>query len=1038
MSEEILSAIMELSALIVKQDGGMISAERAYIIEFLQKRIDADSVQKYLALFDSFAGPVVDEAELATKKAPSVRDSVKIFGICKKINRTLNQRQKVVVLVWLYELVKSSQRFTTQRMNIINTVAEVFKIPVNEESAIEQFVCKDTISELQNDYIITLQADDDDYKISSLVQVGYEDVIVCFLYVPSIDIYFTKYISDTKILTLNGIPISQKNVYNFAKGSILKSTHGSAIYYSDVSSEFLSESMVEKLSFVAENLTYRFDDGYLAVDDVTLSAKEGMLVGILGASGSGKTTLMNLLCGILKPTSGSVRLNGIDINNNKGELEGVFGYVPQDDLLIENLTVRENLFFAASQCFADKSKEALLEIVDNMLMNIGLYEKKDLKVGSVFNTGISGGQRKRLNIALELIREPSVLFLDEPTSGLSSRDSENLIHLLHDITIKGKIVFNVIHQPSSEIFKMFDKVVILDQQGAMAYYGNPVDAVVYFKSADMQINAQQGECPTCGNVNAETIFDIIDMHVVDEFGRYTNKRKVSPREWAENFKNTSPKLVEPEVKSLPQKNFKRPDKLHQFIIYLTRDLKSKLADLQYVLLTLLEAPVLGLILAFLIRYIADPDSKVYIFAENENIPIYIFMTVIVALFLGLVISAEEIFNDRKILKREKFLNLSKSSYLLSKIVILVGISIIQSLLFVMVANSILGVHGLFFRYWLAFFVTAFSANMLGLIISASFNSAINIYIVIPLLIIPMMVLSGAMFTFDKLNRKIGSVDKVPLIAEFMPTRWTYEALMVTQFKDNKYNQIIYTKDGESLYDLNKQISVADFNTVYRIPELKKAIEVCSAEYDANYFNADSAKKTSQRLALIRNEIETMMNIKSIPPFANLDKLTPQDFNLEVAASTMHYLNSLRDIFNNMSNTANARSDNFYRTNWAKIKVYRDRYHNYKLEEIVTKYYERKKVLIHNSRIVQCIDPIYLDSKNKGGLKFRTHFFAPTKCIFGKRCDTFSFNIILVLLVNVLLYAVLYYDLLAKGMAWVDKKMVYLKDYARNRIEKLLN
>ena len=180
------------------------------------------------------------------------------------------------------------------------------------------------------------------------------------------------------------------------------------------------------------------------------------------------------------------------------------------------------------------------------------------------------------------------------------------------------------------------------------------------------------------------------------------------------------------------------------------------------------------------------------------------MSLIVALFLGLTISAEEIFRDRKILKREHFLNLSRTSYLLSKVAILILISSIQTLLFVLIANPILGIKGMYFHYWLALFTTAFCANMLGLNISASFNSAITIYIVIPLLIIPMMVLSGAMFSFDKLNRKIGNVDKVPLIAEMMPTRWTYEALIVTQFKDNKYSKVVYNKEKKHIIFFRKK------------------------------------------------------------------------------------------------------------------------------------------------------------------------------------------------------------------------------------------
>ncbi len=495
---------------------------------------------------------------------------------------------------------------------------------------------------------------------------GYQDITICFLRIASVDLYFVKYISSEQLF-LNGLPVSPGQVYSFAKGGTLRSSQGYPIYYSDVSSTFLSDIIIHKLSFNVEHLTYNFVEGHPAVSDVSFSIDEGSLVGILGASGSGKTTLLNLLSGIEKPSAGTVKINGLDVISDSAALEGVLGFVPQDDLLIEDLTVFDNLYFAACQCFNGKNKKELTEIVDRTLSNLGLLDKRDLKVGNPFNKVISGGQRKRLNIALELIREPSVLFLDEPTSGLSSRDSENLMDLIRALPLRESLIFTVIHQPSSEIFKMFDKIIVLDQEGCMAYYGNPVDAVIYFKTLDAQINSNVGECPVCGNVNTELIFNIIEAHVVDEFGQYTDKRKVKPAEWAEKFTQRHPVSGIPEVNEPPHKNLQRPGLLRQFAIYFKRDLKSKLANRQYIGLTLLEAPLLGLVLSFIIRYIPDPNSKVYLFSENENIPIYIFMSLIVALFLGLTLSAEEIFRDRKILKRERFLNLSRTSYLSAKI-----------------------------------------------------------------------------------------------------------------------------------------------------------------------------------------------------------------------------------------------------------------------------------------------------------------------------------------------------------------------------------
>ena len=1026
MSEEILKALMELFALIVKQDGGILINEREYVSAFLNKQLTKETVNEYIALFNEHAGPIIKRSDTGISLPPSLKDSIKIFGICKKINRTLNQEQKVVVLMRLFELINSDHQYTLQRMNIINTVAEVFKISSGEFAATEQFVKHENPEELRNASILVLSPGDEECDICKKMHAGYQETKIFILRVASVDLYFIKYISDEQ-LYLNGLPIRSGNVYTFAKGGSVKSRLGHAIYYSDISSFFLSDNIIHKISFSVENLSFNFRDGHTAIDNVSFSIEEGKLIGILGASGSGKTTLLNLISGIQIPGSGTVKINGLDVVNDNKDLEGVFGYVPQDDLLIEDLTVFENLCFAARQCFGDKTRAEINTLVDQTLSNLGLIEKRELKVGSSLNKMISGGQRKRLNIALELIREPLVMFLDEPTSGLSSADSENLMDLLRDLTLKGKLIFTVIHQPSSEIFKMFDKVIILDKGGTMAYFGNPVDSVIYFKTLDAQINSNIGECPSCGNVNPETIFHIIDTHVVDEFGKYTEKRKIKPKEWAETFNSKHPFAPVTEVKEPPHKNLNKPGIIDQLIICFSRDLKSKIANRQYILLTLLEAPVLGFVLSFIIRYIPDPDSDVYIFAENENIPIYIFMSIIVSLFLGLTISAEELFRDRKILKRERFLNLSRTSYLLSKVAILIIISSIQTFLFIIIANPILEIKGMYLNYWIALFTTAFCANMLGLNISASFNSAITIYIVIPLLIIPMMVLSGAMFPFDKLNRKIGNIEKVPLIAEIMPTRWTYEALIVTQFKDNKYSRIVFDKEGETFYQLKKKISVANFNKVERIGALQEALSTTLSEYASNQNNIGRKdglllKKSTPgltRLQFLKNELTKMAVTNKLPEFNFPDQLTPNEFNPEIADSVSQYLDRMDKLFSKISNSASDRIDRFYNLNVTKLNDLENDYYNYKLEEIVTKPYERKKGLVYNNTLVQNTDPVYLDPDKKKYPGFRTHFYAPSKYIFGIKTDTFFFNISLVLLSSILLYIALYFELLGKVVRFLE-------------------
>ena len=182
------------------------------------------------------------------------------------------------------------------------------------------------------------------------------------------------------------------------------------------------------------------------------------------------------------------------------------------------------------------SEEETVSKVDGVLKNLGLYEIRNIQVGTPLNKKISGGQRKRLNISLELIREPAIMFLDEPTSGLSSRDSENILDLLQELARKGKLLFIVIHQPSSEIFKMFDKLIILDTGGYLIYNGNPIDSIEYFKRKIEQANYNESECYVCGNVNPEQIFNIVETRVFTESGQPTDTRRISPADWSNHYK----------------------------------------------------------------------------------------------------------------------------------------------------------------------------------------------------------------------------------------------------------------------------------------------------------------------------------------------------------------------------------------------------------------------------------------------------------------------------------------------------------------------
>ena len=200
-----------------------------------------------------------------------------------------------------------------------------------------------------------------------------------------------------------------------------------------------------------------------------------------------------------------------------------------------DLTVRQNLGYSARLCLDNLAPDELGARVEATLAELQQLDIADLKVGSPLEKTISGGQRKRLNIALELIREPAVLFADEPTSGLSSADSLNVMTLLKQQAAKGCLVIVVIHQPSSDIFKLFDSLWILDKGGRPVFAGNPLDALGYFRAAVHQAGVDEFVCPTCGNVNPEQIFDILETRRVDERGHFTEERVMGAQEWHRRY-----------------------------------------------------------------------------------------------------------------------------------------------------------------------------------------------------------------------------------------------------------------------------------------------------------------------------------------------------------------------------------------------------------------------------------------------------------------------------------------------------------------------
>ena len=997
-------------AIIAKVDG-INNTGRLIVQSFLKQQLNQEMVEQYLKIFDQF---LEEYHKVSTRKEGAAKrtslGSVKILKICSQINTELTQKQKVVVLVRLLEFIYSNNEISPQELEFVTTVAETFNISDEEFKRIVDFV-KSTVDVVQDSPFLLVIDNKDakpNFNVKHIKSVHLEGQIRV-VHIPSVSMYVMKYFG-TDALYLNGQVLAQNKLYILTEGSSIRSPRVHPIYYSDIISRFLADTSKSKTTFIAEIEEYKFPTGKVGLRNVNIYEESGKLIGIMGGSGAGKSTLLNVLNGNETPSKGHVLINGINIHTERDRAEGIIGMIPQDDLLIEELTVFQNLFYNAKLCFDNLTDFEITERVNQVLSDLGLFEARNLKVGSPLEKTISGGQRKRLNIALELIREPSVLFVDEPTSGLSSRDSENIMDLMKELARKGKLLYVVIHQPSSDIYKMFDKMIILDVGGYPIYYGNPIDAIIYFKRLINHVKSDESECVECGNVNPEQIFNIIESKVLDEYGNLTRSRKISPSEWNVHYVDQIEKTLEKptEKNESVMSTLSIPNKFKQFKVFVTRDVLSKLANSQYMSINFLEAPLLGFILAFMVRYYnTDIANKTgYIFRENENLVAYLFMSVVVSLFIGMMVSAEEIIKDRKILKREKFLNLSRVSYLFSKVMILFTLSAIQMVMFIAVGNSLLSIKGMYFDYWFVLFTTACCANILGLNISASFNSAITVYILIPILLIPQLLLSGVIVKFDKLNPLLTSQKNVPMSGEMMTSRWAFEALAVNQYKNNKYEKQFYPYD--------KKMSIASFKKDYVIAKLKGKLDKAIANYKDPKFKAE----TVSDLQIMRSEIAKEMTFTKKYQCPVLDKLELSSFNDDIYARASDHLNNVQQYYIKAYNVASDERDKlisaYNKTYGADAFIQlKNECENESLSDLVknANTLEDKILESEDGELIQRTDPIYLDPDPHTFL--RAHFYAPRKAIFGRYFDTYWVNMCVIWFMTITLIIALYFDLLKK-------------------------
>lgn len=522
---------------------------------------------------------------------------------------------------------------------------------------------------------------------------------------------------------------------------------------------FVTQSMLEARDVAVDAAGRRLIEG------VSMAVSAGELVAIMGPSGAGKSTLLATLVGGLQPDAGAVLVSGADLYARYDEFRGQIGYVPQDDIMHAELTVAEALWFAARlRLPRDYSDDEIRRRTETVIGELGLAGAEHVRIGSAERRGISGGQRKRVNVAMELITDPPMLVLDEPTSGLSSTDALVLVKLLRGLADRGKTLVLTIHQPGPEVLRQMDGLAVIARDasshdvGQLVWYGpaSP-DAARFFE-------------PGGRDDDPEAILRGLASRPVADW-RAAYRRSETCRDWVDGRRTAAGSGASPR----PRVAASPLDALSQWWTLVRRSLAIKVADRWTTAILLAQAPIIGLLIGGVFGGGAgaavDHDS----WADSARaVATTTFLMALAAIWFGCSNAAREIVVERAIFRRERMVGLSLTAYLGSKLLVLAVLCGLQCGFLLVIVGRGCGLQASFAGTWLTLFLAANVAAVIGLCLSALARSAEAAASLLPLVVLPMVILGGILLPLPELPRA------TTYLADAIPSRWAFEGLFVPE------------------------------------------------------------------------------------------------------------------------------------------------------------------------------------------------------------------------------------------------------------------
>lgn len=556
---------------------------------------------------------------------------------------------------------------------------------------------------------------------------------------------------------VNGQPIAKGGSVLLGPSDIVGVGHSTFRIVGDRLEEFVDTGEV---SFSARHLTVTVDGGKQILKDVSFGVPEKSLIAVIGPSGSGKSTLLKALTGYRPANQGEVLYDNRNLYKQFAELRQRIGLVPQDDILHKELTVKKALKYAAKLRFpADTTAAERDARIDEVLRELKLDIHKDKKV-----TSLSGGQRKRVSVALELLTKPSLIFLDEPTSGLDPGMDRDVMQLLRGLADDGRTVLVVTHSVAE--LAICDKLLVMAPGGAVAYFGPPEEALNFFGYDSW----------------------------ADVFSAFENYRDY---DWAGRWKGSQHyqmyaadiDAVAPQSVHMPPPQAIKPPKPQgwgsQLTTLIRRYVSVIASDKGFLALTVILPAVLGAVSllidhnrGLLVNAAVNPRTGAHV--PNGTATTVLLILAVGACFAGAANSVRELIKERVIYERERATGLSRSAYLMSKVVVLGAVTVLQGLMVGVIGFSsreipdqglVLGGSTLF-ELCLPIMALGFTSMMFGLVISSLVKTAEKTMPLLVMFAIIQVVFTGCLFT---LHGTLG----VNEFSYLMPSRWAVAAAGAT-------------------------------------------------------------------------------------------------------------------------------------------------------------------------------------------------------------------------------------------------------------------